>query len=153
MEQITTDREEATTMNGMTGTYAHTMDAKGRLFIPAKLREELGDVFYLMVGTDKCLTLYPQASWDQFCERLSALDSVQADMLNVILGNTVRCEPDSQGRIQIPQYLRDYAGLKKNVVISGHVQTAKLWDEEEWNKRLVELTPQNVAALMKSLGI
>jgi MraZ protein len=140
-------------MSGMTGNYAHSIDTKGRLFIPAKLREELGTVFYMMVGTDQCLTLYPQASWDRFCQRVSELGSVQSDMLNVILGNTVRCEPDSQGRIQIPQYLRDYAGLEKNVVISGHIDTAKIWDEGEWNKRMTDLTPKNVAALMAQLGI
>ena len=140
-------------MNAMTGSYTHNIDAKGRLFIPAKLREALGDVFYMMVGTDKCLTLYPKESWEQFCEKVSGLGAVQADMLNVILGNTVCCEPDSQGRIQIPQYLRDYAGLEKSVVISGHINTARIWDEAEWNRRLGELTPQNVSALMASLGI
>ena len=61
--------------------------------------------------------------------------------------------PDSQGRIQVPQYLRAYAGLEKNVVISGHIDTAKIWDEGEWNKRMTELTPQNVAAVMAALGI
>ena len=144
----------AARMDSITGNYSIRIDAKGRIVIPSKFREQLGDVFYMMVGSDKCLTLYPQESWDRFCEKVKSLGTVQADMLNVVLGNTVRCEPDAQGRIQIPQYLRDYAGLDKNIVIAGHIDTAKLWDEEEWNRRNAEqLNPQNVASLLQALGI
>ncbi len=141
-------------MNSITGNFPLRIDAKGRLIIPSKFREPLGDVFYMMVGSDKCLTLYPQESWARFCDKVKALGTVQADMLNVVLGNTVCCEPDSQGRIQVPQYLRDYAGLTRDVVISGHIDTAKIWDEGEWNRRNAQqLNPQNVAALLQSLGI
>ncbi len=141
-------------MESITGQFQARLDAKGRIVVPSKLRELLGEVFYIMVGSDKCLTIYPQESWDRFCEKVKLLGTVQADMLNVILGNTVRCEPDSQGRIQIPHYLQAYAGLERDIIIAGHIDTAKIWDEGEWARRTEkQLTPVNVAAMLQTLGI
>ena len=93
----------------MTGTYEHSIDAKGRLFIPAKLREELGVTFYLAMGVDACLAIYPQSTWDRFTEKFSSLPMSQSKAMRPLFANAAKCELDSQGRIVIPQKLRRYA--------------------------------------------
>ena len=97
-------------MGSVTGTYEHSIDAKGRLFIPAKLREELGDTFYLAMGVDTCLAIYPQESWDRFTEKFASLPVSKSKDMRSLFANAVKCVPDSQGRIVIPQRLRTYAG-------------------------------------------
>ena len=92
----------------MTGTYEHSIDAKGRLFIPAKLREELGVTFYLAMGVDACLAIYPQSTWDRFTEKFSSLPMSQSKAMRPLFANAAKCELDSQGRIVIPQKLRRY---------------------------------------------
>lgn len=87
----------------MTGTYEHSIDAKGRLFIPARLREELGVTFYLAMGVDACLAIYPQASWDRFTEKFASLPMSQSKAMRPLFANAAKCEPDSQGRIVIPR--------------------------------------------------
>ena len=103
----------------MTGTYEHSIDAKGRLFIPAKLREELGVTFYLAMGIDTCLAIYPQSTWDRFTEKFASLPMTQSKVMRPLFANAVKCELDSQGRIVIPQKLRKYAKLEKDAVILG----------------------------------
>ena len=95
----------------MTGTYEHSIDAKGRLFIPAKLREELGVTFYLAMGIDTCLAIYPQSTWDKFIEKFASRPMTQSKVMRPLFANAVKCELDSQGRIVIPQKLRRYAQL------------------------------------------
>lgn len=141
-------------MGSMTGRYDHSIDPKGRLFLPSKLRAELGNPVYLAVGTDFCLDIYPQAAWDALAEKVAALPSSQVAMMDVFFANASKCEPDSQWRILIPQTLRDYAGLKEDVVITGNGPKAKIWSRERWEeKEAKELNPANVANIMASLGI
>ena len=138
----------------MTGTYEHSIDAKGRLFIPAKLREELGVTFYLAMGVDACLAIYPQSTWDRFTEKFSSLPMSQSKAMRPLFANAAKCEPDSQWRILIPQKLRDYADLKDDVVIVGNNGKAKIWSRERWEeKERAELNPENVANIMAALGI
>ena len=137
----------------MTGTYEHTIDAKGRLFIPAKLREELGDTFYLAMGVDACLAIYPQATWDRFLEIYRAQPMSQSKVMRPLFANAVKCEPDSQGRIVIPQKLRKYAGLEKEAVIIGVHDRAEIWSADAWNaQEEEEMTPEMMAACMAELG-
>lgn len=96
----------------MTGTYEHSIDAKGRLFIPAKLREELGVTFYLAMGVDECLAIYPQETWNRFTEKFASLPMSQSAAMRPLFANASKCELDSQGRIVIPQKLRKYAGRR-----------------------------------------
>lgn len=138
----------------MTGRYDHTIDPKGRLILPSKLRSELGNPVYLAVGTDYCLDIYPQEAWDALAEKVSALPSSQAARMDVFFANVSRCEPDSQWRILIPQTLRDYAGLGEDVVITGNGAKAKIWSRARWEeKEAKELNPANLADIMASLGI
>ncbi len=140
-------------MGSVTGTYEHSIDAKGRLFIPAKLREELGAAFYLAMGVDACLAIYPQESWDKFTEKFASLPVSQSKGMRSLFANAVKCVPDSQGRIVIPQRLRDYAGLDKETVIIGVHDRAEIWNADRWNETEEEMTPEKMAALMESLGM
>lgn len=137
----------------MTGTYEHSIDAKGRLFIPAKLRGELGETFYLAVGVDACLAIYPQSTWDKITEKIAALPMSQSKTMRLLFANAAKCEPDSQGRILLPQKLRAYAGLDKDVVIIGVSNRAEIWNAERWAAlEAEELNPENLAAVMEELG-
>ena len=79
----------------MTGTYEHSIDAKGRLFIPAKLREELGVTFYLAMGVDECLAIYPQETWNRFTEKFASLPMSQSAAMRPLFANASKCELDS----------------------------------------------------------
>ncbi len=137
----------------MTGTYEHSIDAKGRLFIPAKLREELGVTFYLAMGVDECLAIYPQETWNRFTEKFASLPMSQSAAMRPLFANASKCELDSQGRIVIPQKLRKYAGLVKDAVIIGVNDRAEIWSAETWNAREEEeMTPEKMKACLAALG-
>lgn len=138
----------------MTGVYQHTIDAKGRLFIPAKLREELGDVCYVTLSIDPCLSIYSTESWDAFRAKIDALPLSQSRRMRVVFANTSKCEVDAQGRILLSQNLREFAKLKKNVNIVGFSNHAEIWDSDAYAKlEAEELTPENIAAAMQELGL
>ena len=138
----------------MTGEYQHTIDSKGRIFVPAKLREQLGSEFYVTISMDKCLSLYSGESWKQFSERVNAMTYVQQRRMRPLFVYASRLELDAQGRILLPQNLRSFAGLAKNVTIVGCNNHAELWDSEEWaNVSQAEVTPENIAEVMKELLI
>ena len=137
----------------MTGTYEHSIDAKGRLFIPAKLREELGVTFYLAMGVDECLAIYPQETWNRFTEKFASLPMSQSAAMRPLFANASKCELDSQGRIVIPQKLRKYAGLDKDVVIIGVNDRAEIWAADAWNaQEEEEMTPEKMKACLAALG-
>ena len=114
----------------MTGQYAHNIDAKGRLFIPARLREELGQTFHVTVGMDHCLSVYSDESWAAFTDKLRDLPYSKA--LRPLFANAIDCEPDGQGRILIPAKLREYANLQKEVVVIGSFDRVEIWNAERW---------------------
>lgn len=116
----------------MTGQYAHNIDAKGRLFIPAKLREELGETFHVTIGQDHCLSVYSDESWNHFMDRLRELTYSEVKKLRPVFANAADCEPDGQGRILIPAKLRQYADLDKEVVVIGSFDRVEIWSAERW---------------------
>ena len=137
----------------MTGTYEHNIDAKGRLAIPSKLRDELGSTFYLAMGVDACLAVYPQSTWDRFTEKFASLPMSQSKKMRSLFANAARCELDSQGRIVIPQKLKKYAGIEKDVVIIGVHDRAEIWAVEKWAAEdEEEMTPEKMAQCMAELG-
>ena len=137
----------------MTGTYEHNIDAKGRLAIPSKLRDELGSVFYLAMGVDACLAIYPQSTWNRFTEKFASLPMSQSKKMRSLFANAARCELDSQGRIVIPQNLKKYAGIEKDVVIIGVHDRAEIWAAEKWAaEEEEEMTPEKMAQCMAELG-
>ena len=136
----------------MTGEYGHNLDAKGRLFIPARLREELGDVFYVTLSMDKCLSAYNAASWQDFTDKVNAMPYVKQRKMRPLFAYAAKCELDAQGRILIPQNLRDYAGLTKNVTVVGCNNHAEFWDSDAWNElNAIETTPENIADVYREL--
>ena len=139
-------------VTGVTGEYKHSLDSKGRIFIPARLREELGEVFYLTLSMDKCLNAYSSASWQELSDRVSAMPYVSQRKMRPLFAHAARCELDAQGRALIPQNLRDYAGFTKNVTVVGCNNHAELWDSEAWSAVYAEeTTPENIAAVMEEL--
>ena len=137
----------------MTGTYEHNIDAKGRLAIPSKLRDELGSTFYLAMGVDACLAIYPQSTWNRFTEKFASLPMSQSKKMRSLFANAARCELDSQGRIVIPQKLKKYAGIEKDVVIIGVHDRAEIWAAEKWAaEEEEEMTPEKMAQCMAELG-
>ena len=139
-------------MAGMTGVYRHTLDAKGRLFIPAKLREELGDTFFVTISTERCLTAYSMDSWDRLNEKIRELPRAKQTKMRPLFSHASKCELDTQGRILLPQALRDFAKLEKNVAVVGAGDTTQLWDEAAWNEvDVAETTPENLAEVVEEL--
>ena len=116
----------------MTGQFSHSIDAKGRLFIPASLRKELGQTFHVTVGQDHCLSVYSDESWAAFMAKLKELSYNEVKKLRALFAYTADCEPDSQGRILIPAKLREYAGLTKEVVVVGSFDRVEIWSAERW---------------------
>ena len=136
----------------MTGEYQHSLDNKGRLFIPAKLRDELGEVFFITISMDRCLCAYSGESWKGLTERVDAMPFVKQRKMRPLFAHAAKCELDAQGRILIPQNLRDYAGFTKNVTVVGCSNHAELWDSEAWRAVFEqETTPENIAAVMEEL--
>ena len=136
----------------MTGEYRHTLDSKGRLFIPAKLRDELGDVFFLTLSMDRCLCAYSAENWQALSDKVSAMPYVKQRKMRPLFAHAARCELDGQGRALIPQNLREFAGLEKNVTVVGCNNHAELWNSESWSQIYAEeTTPENIAAVMEEL--
>lgn len=136
----------------MVGKYRHSVDPKGRLFVPSKLRDELGDAFYVTLGLDHCLSVYTEAGWQTILEKYEALPLAKARKMRVLFANAAKCEPDKQGRFLIPTDLRDYAGLRQDVTFIGQGGHAEIWDSEAYDLLETEqLTPETLAAAMEEL--
>jgi MraZ protein len=132
-----------------TGDYSHTLDDRGRLAIPAKMREKLGSVVWVTGGWDKCLVLYPDSTWESMTEELSKLpppwEARRArDLQRFFYSRAAECEIDRQGRILIPANLRQDAGITGNVAIVGAGDSIEIWDLSIWEakrKSLIENPP------------
>ena len=136
----------------MTGEFQHALDNKGRIFIPARLREELGQAVFVTLSMDRCLSVYSKENWDLFTGKVNALPYVRQRKMRPLFAYAVRCDLDAQGRILLPQNLRDWAGLVKNVTVVGCNNHAELWDSEAWAAICAEESqPENIAAVMEEL--
>ncbi len=119
------------------GEFLHTIDGKGRLIIPAKFRETLGDRFITTKGLDNCLFLYPQNEWQNFEEKLKKLPVSQPNaraFVRFFFSGATECEFDKQGRILLPANLREYADLEKDVVVVGVMNRIEVWNADKWNE-------------------
>ena len=117
----------------MTGKFRHSIDTKGRLAVPAKLREELGEAFYVTIGLGRSLMILTEAGWQAIEEKKQQLPMAEAQKLRFFFANAMRCEPDKQGRILLPQELRAYGGLTENVIILGFGDKAEIWDAQRYD--------------------
>ncbi|MBO8136616.1 MAG: division/cell wall cluster transcriptional repressor MraZ [Desulfotomaculum sp.] len=119
------------------GEYSHTIDAKGRLIIPARFREGLGDRFIVTKGLDNCLFVYPQHEWASLEQKLKSLPFTRADaraFVRFFFSGANECELDKQGRILIPANLREYAQLSKEVIVLGVSSRVEIWAKERWDE-------------------
>lgn len=136
----------------MTGEYFHTLDGKGRLAIPARLREELGSEVYVTLSMERCLSVYSRENWKHFTARVDAMPYVQQRRMRPLFAYAARCELDGQGRILLPANLREYAYLTKDVTVVGCNNHAEVWDSARWQEvNALEMTPENIAAVMEEL--
>jgi MraZ protein len=123
------------------GIHIHNVDEKGRLAVPSEIRTELGQPFYMTCLTDTCLSVYSREEWKKISEKLNAIP--QSDIkaqrkVRLIFSNAIKCEPDKQGRVLIPQLLRERIGLIKEAVMIGASNRAEVWAKEKWDNFLKE---------------
>lgn len=140
------------------GEYSHNIDAKGRLIIPAKFRDELGENFVITKGMENCLYVYPEDEWKAFEDKLNALptttDKKARAFAYFFQGSAVDGDLDKQGRTLISSALRKYAMLDKEVVFIGMGKRAEIWDKARWEEKNaeVELNIEDIAAEMEESG-
>ena len=142
----------------MIGKYPAKMDDKGRLFVPAKLREELGDKYFVTYGFNgghKCLTAYTQSDWNSMIENFNKLSITQrSGPASLIFINAVECTPDKQFRFGMSQNLMAYAGIERDVVIVGRAGQAEIWDATEYETFENEnLSPEKLLASLEAIGL
>lgn len=137
----------------MKGAYEHTVDAKGRMFVPARLRTALGDRFTVTKGLDGCIAAYPAAEWDALEAKIRALPMSKArDLQRFFFAAAADVELDSQGRILLPAGLRRYAGIEREVVVIGAAAHAEIWDAARWEAYSGAITDDRIAAAMEDIG-
>lgn len=138
----------------LSGEYNHTIDPKSRLFIPAKLRDILGNEIVIAKNVDRCISVYPRSSWECFEEKLAQLPEIQSrDIKRFLYSSANDVQPDSQGRILLPQKLRDYAGIDKNVTIIGAGDHVEIWDDNAWNEKINGSDNDKIVETMIALGL
>src|SRR3989338_4307779 len=117
------------------GEYAHNLDEKGRIAIPIKFRKDLSKGAVVTRGLDSCLFVYTKSEWEKLAEKLATLPISQANsraFARLMLAGAMDVDVDKQGRIVLPEYLRQFAGLSKNVIVAGLYSRVEIWDESKW---------------------
>ncbi|MGN0341464.1 MAG: division/cell wall cluster transcriptional repressor MraZ [Roseburia sp.] len=138
------------------GEYSHNIDAKGRMIVPSKFREQLGDTFVATKGLDGCLFVYSNEEWARIEEKFRDIPLTSKDarkFLRFFFAGAVDCEVDKQGRILIPANLREYAGLEKEVVSVGAFTRVEIWDKQRWQEDNTYDDMDEVAEHMAELGL
>lgn len=149
-------KQEGTDADMFMGEYDHTIDAKGRLVVPSRLREGLGDEFVLTKGLDGCLFAYPKEEWSVFEEKLGSLPLTNANarkFSRFFLAGAAIAEVDKQGRILVPPLLREFAALKKDIVLVGVSRRVEIWSRERWEEANTFDDVEEIAEHMEGLGL
>ena len=142
----------------MIGRYPAKLDDKNRLFVPAKLRAEMGDDFFITLGVNcghRCLTVYTAEDWQKLQNNYNELPiSQRSAATSLIFMYATECNPDKQFRFGVTQSLLDYAGISREVMIVGRAGQAEIWDAEEFKKFEAEnLTPEKLLASLEAIGL
>ena len=142
----------------MIGKYGAKLDEKNRLFVPSKLRGELGSSFVVTLGVNcghRCLTVYTAEEWQRLSDNFNALSIAQrSGATSLIFINAAECSPDKQFRFSLTQNLLNYAGIEREVLIVGRAGQAEIWDAEEFKKFEEEnLTPEKLLASLEAIGL
>ena len=136
--------------------YNHTVDAKGRLIIPSKFRESLGEEFVVSKGMDGCLFVYANEDWNAFEQKLTSLPLINKEarqFARFFLAGAAQVELDKQGRILLPAGLREFAGLDKEVVLVGVGSRIEIWSKDKWDAVCEDENMDDIAAAMEGLGL
>ncbi|MDE7253876.1 MAG: division/cell wall cluster transcriptional repressor MraZ [Acetatifactor sp.] len=136
--------------------YNHTIDAKGRLIIPSKFREVLGEEFVVSKGMDGCLFVYANEDWNAFEQKLTSLPLINKEarqFARFFLAGAAQVEVDKQGRILLPAALREFAGLDKDVVLVGVGSRIEIWNKEKYEDAGEDVDMDDIAAAMGELGL
>ena len=142
----------------MIGKYPAKLDDKNRLFVPAKLRSELGNDFFVTLGVNcghRCLTVYTAQDWQSLSDNYNTLPiSQKGAATSLIFMNASQCTPDKQFRFSLSQFLQEYAGINRDVMIVGRAGQAEIWDSEEFAAFEAEnLTPEKLLASLEAIGL
>ena len=143
-------------MHMFMGEYNHTIDAKGRLIIPAKFREVLGDEFVVTKGMDGCLFVFDNSEWQVFAEKLRSLPMIDKEVrqfTRFFLAGAASVEVDKQGRILLPSVLRDFAGITKDTVRIGVGSRIEIWSKDRWEGTVTYQDMDEISTHMVELGI
>ena len=140
------------------GEYKHNLDNKGRMAVPSKFRKMLKGGAVVTRGLDNCLFLYPKKEWQVIAKRLSELPISQSRaraFARLMLAGAMDVDLDNQGRINLPEYLRKFSGLKKKTIVAGLYDRLEIWDEESWDKFKTgaEKESSNIAESLGELGV
>ena len=138
------------------GEFNHTIDAKGRLIVPSKFREKLGEEFVVKKGRDDCLFVYPLDEWahiEEAFRKVPLTNKKARDFVRFFFAGAASCEVDKQGRILLPANLRSYAGLEKEIVSAGVLNRVEIWDKEKWEKSNDIADMDGIADYMAELGV
>lgn len=138
------------------GEYSHTIDAKGRLIVPSKFRELLGNEFVVTKGLDGCLFVYPNEEWNSIEEKFRNIPLTTKDarkFSRFFFAGAAVCEVDKQGRILLPQVLRDFADLQKDIVLVGVLSRIEIWSKERWQDANTYDDMDEIAEHMAELGL
>ena len=137
----------------MYGKFQHTIDNKGRLFIPSRLREKFGKGFFVTISWETCLTIYSIERWESAEEKLRSMSQTAQMEMRSIFSNAVYLEPDAQGRVVLPQNLREHVGLKKEVTIIGTGLYVQIWDTDKYKQiEEVEMDRDNLKNVIDKYG-
>jgi len=138
-----------------TGQFEHSLDEKGRLTIPARMRARLGDHFVLTIAPpEPCLAMYPELTWSEFCSKLESAprkDAAYRAFVRHLFAHTEEISLDSQGRLLLPSTLREMAAIKRDAILVGTLTRVEIWAAETW--RSMTAPPENMADLMTELGL
>jgi len=124
-------------INMLSGEYRHNIDLKGRIIVPSKIREEMGGRIVITRGLDGCLFGYNEKTWNSIMEKLNTLPFTKRDARNFtrfMTSGAITLEFDKQGRINIPNYLNEYAGLVRDIVIVGVINRIEIWSKDKWEE-------------------
>ena len=137
------------------GEYNHSIDTKGRIIVPAKFRETLGDEFVVTLGLDGCLFVYPNEEWQKFITQLKNLpgNKEARQLQRYFMAGAANCEVDKQGRILIPQKLREHAGLEKDIIFVGVLSKIEIWSKERWDGNNNYDNMDEIAEHMSEFGL
>ena len=140
------------------GEYQHSTDEKGRLAIPAKFRATLGERAVITRGLDHCLFLFSGSDWEELAKKLAGMPMAEANARafgRLMLAGAMEAPLDSQGRILLPDYLRAYASITKQAVVTGLYNRIEIWNDEAWKKYKTETESQSneIAERLSQLGI